>query len=284
MLKKRVVVSGASGFVGRNIGSFLSANGFEVIALVRKKKASFGRSVKTEDLTEKNICRHARGAAALLHFIGTGRQTVRSDFESVNVGLTANAVELCKNSGIRKIIYFSGLGVERDSTTGYFISKFKAEQEIVRSGLDYTIFRPSYIMGKDDPLSRTLSAQARKGRVVIPGSGRYRMQPIFVYDAAKMVMRAIYGRKFSRKVLDLVGPETVTFNRLVGDLVGRSRVRHVDFEEAYHEAISLKDSPYGVDDLGILVGDYLGDHRKLARISGVAFTRYADMLESCRLS
>lgn len=284
MHRNKVVISGASGFVGRNVGSFLAGNGFEVLALLRKGRAAFGRSVITGDLTEKNLLGHVKGSAAFLHFIGTGRQTPGSDYEAVNVTLTKNAVTLCKRAGIRKIIYLSGLGVDKKSTLGYFISKFKAEQEIIRSGLDYTIFRPSYIMGRDDPLSKMLSHQAARGSVVIPGSGKYRLQPIFVYDVAQVVMRAIHGRQFSRKIIDLVGPQTVTYNRFVQDLVGRSRIRHVDFEKAYHDALALVDSQYGVDDLGILVGNYVGSHRKLASISGMVFTKYGKMLESCRLS
>lgn len=284
MKRNRVAISGASGFVGRNVSSFLGANGFEVISLVRKNRKSFGRQVITSDLTEKNLAGKIRGAAAFLHLVGTGRQTADSDYESINVNMARNAVLLCKKARIRKIIYLSGLGVDKKSTLGYFVSKFKAEQEIINSGLDYTIFRPSYIMGRGDPLSNILSSQVSQGLVVIPGSGRYRLQPVYVYDAAKVIMRAIYGRQFSRKIIDLVGPQKVTYNRLIRDLLGKVRTRHIDFEEAYHDAVQSHDSPFGVDDLGILVGDYTGDFRKLERISGVSFTKYREMLDACRLS
>lgn len=284
MPRKGVAISGANGFVGRNISSFLAANNFDVISIVRKGRKVTGRTVLTKDLAEGNLANNIKGSAAFVHLIGTGRQTAESDYESVNVRLTRNAVNLCKKAKIRKIIYLSGLGVTKKSTLGYFVSKFKAEQEIVKSGLDYTIFRPSYIMGRGDPLSKILSSQASKGLVTIPGSGRYRMQPIFVYDVAQVIMRAIYGKQFSRKIIDLVGPQTVTYNRLVQDLVGRTRIRHIEFERAYHDALVSEKSPFGVDDLGILAGDYTGDNKRLARISGVSFTGYDEMLESCRLS
>lgn len=284
MNKNKVAVSGASGFVGRNVSSFLAANGFDIISLVRKRNTRFGKTVITSDLAEKNLADKIKGSAAFLHFIGTGRQTTESDYDKINFKLTQNAISLCKKARVRKIIYLSGLGVSKNSTSGYFISKFKAEQEIVKSGLDYTIFRPSYIMGRGDPLSNVLSSQISRGSIVIPGSGRYRMQPIYVYDAAQVIMRALHGKSFSKKIIDLVGPHAVTYNRFVRDLVPKAKIRHIDFEQAYHDALRSPDSTFGVDDLGLLVGDYISNHKKLERISGVSFTKYRDMLEACRLA
>ncbi|HJT10193.1 MAG TPA: NAD(P)H-binding protein [Candidatus Nitrosotalea sp.] len=284
MSKNKIAISGASGFVGRNVGKFLAENGYDVVSLARKKgKINFGKTITSQDLTEKNIAKNIRGSQAFLHLIGTGRQTTQEDYEAVNVNLTKNAILLCKNSGIKKIIYLSGLGVGKKSTLGYFISKFKAEQEIIRSGLDYTIFRPSYIMGKGDPLSQMLLGQIAKDSVVIPGSGRYRMQPISVCDVARVVEKAICGKQFSRKIIDLVGPKAVTYNQFVRNFAGKTKIRHVEFEEEYHNALVSR-SEFGVDDLSILVGDYVGNHKKLASLSKIVFTGYREMLKACSLA
>jgi NADH dehydrogenase len=285
----KIAITGASGFVGRNVGQFLARNGFDVIGIVRKGKKrtiDFGQAVLSEDLTEKDLVSSVRGSIALMHFIGTGKQIADSDYETVNVGLTKNVVRLCKQANIKKILYNSGLGVDQKSTLGYFISKFKAEQAIMESGLDYTIFRPSYIVGNNDPLSRMLINQMKNNLITIPGSGRYRLQPILVSDVARIVTKAIHGKQFSRNVIDLVGPQIVSYNRFVRDLIGkkRIRIRNVDFEKAYHDALRGKNPHYGTDDLSLLVGDYIGNHKRLAKISGIVFTKYEKMLEACRLS
>ncbi len=284
----KIAISGANGFVGKNVGKFLARNGFEIVSLVRKgrtKTVDFGRTIISKNLTENSLIGSVKGSAAFLHFIGKGRQTVSSDYDTVNVSLTRNAIILCKKAGIKKIIYLSGLGVDQKSTLGYFISKFKAEQEIIQSGLDYTIFRPSYIIGKNDPLSQILSSQLSRDSVIIPGSGRYRLQPILVSDVAKVVMKAIHGKQFSRKIIDLVGPQAVTYNRFVRDLIGdKAQIKYVDFEKAYHDALHSSVSPFGVDDLSILVSDYIGDYGKLVSISGIKFTKYGEMLQASCLS
>jgi NADH dehydrogenase len=284
MGKNKISISGASGFVGRTVGMFLAENGYEVVALARKRgRVNFGKMVISKDLTEKHLLKNLEGSQAFLHFIGTGKQTTQDDYEAINVNLTKNAISLCKRARIRKIIYLSGLGVNKKSNSGYFISKFKAEQEIIRSGLDYTIFRPSYIMGEGDPFSQMLLGQIVRGTVVIPGSGKYRLQPILVYDVAQVVEKAINSKQFSRKIIDLVGPKTVTYRQFVSDLVGKVRIRHVEFEQAYHNAL-VSNSQFGVDDLSIMVGDYVGDHKKLASLSSIAFAGYKEMLEACSLS
>jgi len=281
-----VVISGSNGFVGRNVGLFLQNNGFQTISLVRKGKAvNFGKVITTENLSEDTLASKIKGAGAFLHFIGQGRQTVDSDYDTVNVSLAKNAVALCKKAKIKKIIYISGLGVDKNTTLGYFISKYKAEQEIIYSGLDYTIFRASYIIGDNDPLSENLQQQIKKREMIIPGSGNYRFQPIFVYDVADIMIQSMTGKKFSNKIIDLVGPEIVSYGIFVKKfLQGRKiKIKKINFERVYHDALHNK-GPFGVDDLSIMAGDYIGDHKKLASLSKMRFTRYDEVLQSRSLS
>ena len=285
---RSVVITGANGFVGKNVGKFLSKNGFHVIGLVRKgneKSINFARVISSETLSENNLVSKIKSSGALLHFVGQGRQTVDLDYEKVNVSLTKNVIKLCKKAKIKKIIYISGLGVDESTTLGYFISKYKAEQEIIHSGLDYTIFRASYIIGKDDPLSKNLHSQIKKGRVVIPGSGNYRFQPIFIGDVAKVMLKSIMDNSFSNKILDLAGPQTVSYNTFVKEFIGEKKIeiRKVDFESVYHDALHNKSS-FGIDDLSIMIGDYVGNHEKLASLVQMKFTKYGEVLKSSSLS
>jgi NADH dehydrogenase len=280
-----VVITGANGFVGKKIGEFLSKNGFQVVSIVRngkKKTINFGQVVTTKTFSENNLVSKIKGFDVLLHFIGQGKQTVNSDYEQVNVSLTKNMINLCKKAKIKKIIYISGLGTNEYTTLGYFISKYKAEQEIIHSGLDYTIFRASYIIGKyDDPLSKNLLAQMKKSKIIIPGSGNYRFQPIFIDDVAKVVLKSITENMFLNKILDLVGPQIISYNTFVRKFIGgkKIKIKKIDFELAYHDALHNK-GVFGVDDLSIMIGDYVGNYRKLAGLSKMKFIRYDEVLKS----
>ena len=281
---KSVVITGANGFVGKNVGKFLSKNGFQIIGIARKgkeKRVNFGRVISSETLSESNLVSKIKGSSALLHFIGQGRQTVDSDYDKVNVSLTRNAIELCKKAKIKKIIYISGLGVDKSTTLSYFISKYKAEQEIIHSGLDYTILRSSYIIGSDDPLSKNIRRQIKNGKVVIPGSGNYRFQPIFIDDVAKIMIKSITENSFSNKIIDLVGPQVVNYNTFVRKFVHGKKITmtKMDFEDTFSDALHNKGS-FGVDDLNIMIGDFIGNHKKLASLAQMRFARYGDVLKS----
>lgn len=284
-----IAITGANGFVGRNVGRLFTKRGIQVINIVRKNRTTSvksGATLISHDLSEKHLVQRLKKCSALLHFIGQGKQTVENDYEKVNVGLTKNAVNLCKKAGIKKIIYISGLGVDKNTSFGYFISKYKAEQEIIRSGLDYTIFRASYVIGKDDPLSQILCKQIKNGKITIAGSGNYRLQPIFVEDAGEVFLQAILNKKFSKKIIDLIGPQTVTYNNFIKDFIHGKKIKieKINLEDAYRNALHNKNSDFGIDDLNILVGDYVGNNKRLRKLTNIKFRTYREVLKASSLS
>ena len=276
-----ITITGANGFVAKNLRNFLSKNHIKVIAIARKtfQKHHTETAVYSKTLLEKGLQNKLRNCDALVHLIGIGKQSSKYNFEG-NVDLTKNMIKTCKKSGIKKIIYISGLGVTKNSRSDYFISKYKAEQEIINSGLNYTIFRPSYIVGKKDYLSKFILKQIKKGIVIIPGSGKYHLQPIFVEDVAKIILESISEKKFSNKILDLVGPEIIKFEDFVKYFVKnkKTKIQKINLESIYHEALHNPKSIYDLDSLNLLIGDYTGNLKQLQKISNVKLRPIKDIL------
>ena len=276
-----ITITGANGFVAKNLRNFLSKNHIKVIAIARKtfQKHHTETAVYSKTLLEKGLQNKLRNCDALVHLIGIGKQSSKYNFED-NVDLTKNMIKTCKKSGIKKIIYISGLGVTKNSRSDYFISKYKAEQEIINSGLNYTIFRPSYIVGKKDYLSKFILKQIKKGIVIIPGSGKYHLQPIFVEDVAKIILESIYEKKFSNKILDLVGPEIIKFEDFVKYFVKnkKTKIQKINLESIYHDALHNPKSIYDLDSLNLLIGDYTGNLKQLQKTSNVKLRPIKDIL------
>ena len=276
-----ITITGANGFVAKNLRNFLSKNHIKVIAIARKtfQKHRTETMVYSKTLLEKGLQNKLRNCDALVHLIGIGKQSSKYNFED-NVDLTKNMIKTCKKSGIKKIVYMSGLGVTKNSRSDYFISKYKAEQEIINSGLDYTIFRPSYIIGKKDYLSKFILKQIKKGIVIIPGSGKYHLQPIFVEDVAKIILESIYEKKFSNKILDLVGPEIIKFEDFVRYFVKnkKTKIQKINLESIYHDALHNPKSIYDLDSLNLLIGDYTGNLKQLQKTSNVKLRTIKDIL------
>ena len=281
-ISTNVAVTGASGFVGKNVRKFLYKNKVNVLGISRKNFVKYPTETKIQakNLLEQQLQKKLKNYDALVHLIGIGIESSGSTFEEINVNLTKNAIKLCKKSGIKKIIYISGLGVSRDSTSSYFASKYKAEREIISSGLDYTIFRASYIIGKTDHLTRSLSKQMKKGTIVIPGSGKYRLQPIFVEDVGKIILESILEKKFSNKILDLVGPRKISFEDFVKLFSKNTKVKFkkISLKNAYDEGT------YSSESLDLLIGDYTADMTQLQKLASIKLTPVEKFLESSSFS
>jgi len=281
-ISTKVVVTGANGFVGKNVRKFLYKNKVRVLGISRKNFAKYSTEIKAQskNLLEQRLQKKLKNYDALVHLIGIGVESSGSTFEEINVNLTKNTIKLCKKSGIKKIIYISGLGVSKNNTSNYFTSKYKAEQEIINSGLDYTIFRASYIIGKTDHLTKSLSKQMKKGVIIIPGSGKYQLQPIFVEDVAKIILKSILEKKFSKKILDLVGPRKISFEDFVKLFSKNTKVKFkkINLKNAYDEGT------YSLESLDLLIGDYTSDMTQLQKLASIKLTPVEKFLESSSLS
>ena len=280
----QIVVTGANGFVGQNLRNLLSAQNIKTISISRKNFKKFENETKiiSKNYDEKIILPKIKRSDALIHLVGIGNQTINADYTSINYELTRKMVELCKKAKIPKIIYLSGLGVSKNTTLGYFISKYRSEQEIINSKLNYTIFRPSYIVGHGDPFTKYLKLQMKKKLIEIPGSGKYSIQPIFINDACQIILKSITEKKFSHKILELVGPESLTFEKYVKEFLFNTgvKIKKIDLEHAYYTAISNPNSDFGVDDLNLLVGNFKGNFKKLEKISQIKFQSVVKLLKS----
>ncbi len=281
-LSARIAITGANSFVGKSLRKFLYKNKVNVLGISRKNfgKYSTETKVQSKNLQEHQLQSKLKNYDVLVHLIGIGRETPKSTFKEINVNLTKNVIKTCKNTGIKKIIYISGLGVSKNSTSSYFASKYKAEREIINSGLDYTIFRASYIIGKADHLTKSLSKQMEKGTIIIPGSGKYRLQPIFVEDVAKIILETILEKKFSNKILDLVGSRKISFEDFVKLFSKNMKVKFkkINLEDAYDNGI------YSSESLDILIGDYTSDVKHLQKLINVKLISVEKFLQTSSLS
>jgi uncharacterized protein YbjT (DUF2867 family) len=214
-----ILVTGASGFIGRNVVSELAAAGRSVRALVRDARgASVLEGVDCElaagDVTDSASLRAAMdGCEAVVHLVAIihGRA---AEFDRVIAGGTGNVVRAGQDAGVRRLVHMSALGV--DATTKdavpYYRAKWEAEQLVAASGLEHVILRPSFVFG---PTGGALARFLRVARLApvtpVAGSGRQRLQPIWVGDLARGVRLALGA---GDGIVELGGPDVVDWNEL----------------------------------------------------------------------
>ncbi len=280
----QIVITGASGFVARNLRKYLSEKNIKLISISRNDFKQFKNELKivSKNYDEKSILPKIQNSDALIHLVGIGKQSIKNDYDIVNVEFTKHIVNLSKKAKIKKFVFISGLGVSPNTSLGYFISKYKAERIIVNSGLNYTIFRPSYIIGKDDLFTKYLKKQIKKKKIEIPGSGTYSIQPIHINDVVKIILQSVLQTKFRNKIINLVGPDCITFEQYVKLFSKGTKIniRKINLEDVYHTAITNSKSDFGVDDLNILIGNFKGNHNKLRKITGMKFQSVVELLKT----
>ena len=142
---------------------------------------------------------------------------------------TQNVIAAAKGAGIERFVLMSALGttVTTKDVVPYFGAKFAMEQDTVVSGLEYTIFRPSFVFGRGGALA-TFMKQVRYSPVVsVIGSGKQRIQPIWIDDVAEHFARALDTPAAANKTFEIGGPDIVTWDELyrtIAKVLGKRRV------------------------------------------------------------
>ncbi len=217
-----ILVTGGTGFVGRHIVHTLRAEDRPVRALVRNWRRgatleSWGCELVTGDVTEAASVRAAaEGCDTVIHLVAliAGKP---ADFERVMTEATRNLVEAAEKAGARRFLLMSALGTNERSrdVVPYFSAKWEMEQAVKSSGLEWTIFRPSFVFGKDGGILPMLVRQVRLLPVTpVVGDGRRRLQPIWVDDVARFFAVAPTIAATVGQTYDLGGPDTPTWNEL----------------------------------------------------------------------
>jgi uncharacterized protein YbjT (DUF2867 family) len=185
---------------------------------------------------------------------------------------------------VRRVVHISITNPSPDSPLPYFRGKAVLEQALRDSGLSFAILRPTVIFGAEDILINNIAWLLRRFPLfAVPGSGEYRLQPIFIEDLAELALRA--GAGSENQTCDAVGPDVFTFNELL-DLLARclhSRALRLHLPAGLALALSRG--------IGTLLGDVVLTRDEVSGLAAgllvssappTGWTRLADWLEANR--
>jgi uncharacterized protein YbjT (DUF2867 family) len=223
------VVTGGLGYSGRYIVSRLLEKGRTVRTITNSSGRSnpFGDrlDIRPMNFDDPASLAHSLEGAAVLY----NTYWVRFNYSTFNhasaVDNTIRLFEAAEKAGVRRVVHVGITNPSEDSHLEYFRGKAVLERELKRSGMSWTILRPTVLFGREDILINNLAWLLRKLPVFgIFGDGAYRLQPIYVDDLA--ILAAEEGLKSENATLNAIGPETFTYRDLVatiGEIIGRRR-------------------------------------------------------------
>jgi len=224
----RLLVTGGTGFIGSHIIDELlsSRPEAEISCMTRNpsKPTRWGGRVRLiygDVQSENSLLVSTSGIDVVIHCVQFENHPIENPrrgltYEEIDGKGTARLVEACLKNKVKRFIYLSGAGAAPGREEPWFKAKLMAEEAIKRSGIEYVIFRPSWVYGPGDrSLNRFIKIMRCSPLVPVLGGGENRVQPISVFDVAKVAASAVVKREATNRTFELGGPQVLTMNEVL---------------------------------------------------------------------
>lgn len=218
----KVLVTGATGLIGQSVCARLAADGHVVVGASRGRHPSafgavsqwvrvdFGQADAPETWLP-----HLHGIDAVVNCVGVLQDNAREDTAAAHASGAAALFRACAAAGVRRVVHFSAIGVDRHQASAFSASKLEGDRALMALDLDWVILRPSVVLGGPvfgaSALIRGLAALPVLP--VMPDTGP--LQVVALEDVAETVALLVRPDSPARVALELAGPERLSFAEVV---------------------------------------------------------------------
>jgi len=231
----KILITGATGFIGKNLVLELVSKSHKVRCLVRKTSRkndiNYLKKLKVElfngDLTDKNSLKGmCRGIDIVYHLTGVlgGFNVSEKLISDVNIMGTRNVLEESKKSNIKKFIFCSSAGVIGPIVSGnelspynpsnfYEKTKVGAEKLVLKTKLNYIVIRPEFVYGPMDNHVLPLFKAIKNKRFFIIGSGNSRLHPTYIDDLTQAFIKCL-DPKIKNQIYMIAGEKAIKVKAL----------------------------------------------------------------------
>ncbi len=217
----KILVTGATGLVGAELCARLATEGHQVVRVARKRPKSGlapGEIVIADFaslLRPQGWLVHLQGVDAVVNCAGVLQDGARERTNDVHVTGASALFEACEMAGIRKVIHFSAIGVDREQPSNFSATKLAGDEALMTRDLDWVILRPSVILGRAafgaSALFRGLASLPFLP--VMPDTGR--LQVVQLDDVVGTVLFFLRPGSPTRIAVELAGPEQLSMSAVV---------------------------------------------------------------------
>ena len=229
-MNQRVIIIGGSGFVGDNLSKRLAIQGY-ASWITTRKIGDVERNDDSKPLTKSYYVNEYSSSTlnelmktftpedVVINLVGVLHSSqgvpYGPEFAKAHVELPQMIMQAMKHNGLKRYIHMSALGADINGPSMYLRSKGVAESFVKDSGLDWTIFRPSVIFGKNDNFIN-MFGKLQKYFPVMPLAGADNLfQPVAVTDVSEAFMKAITMPQTIHQSYDLAGPQVLTLAQII---------------------------------------------------------------------
>jgi uncharacterized protein YbjT (DUF2867 family) len=219
-----ILVTGATGFIGRALIRHLAEAGYPVRLLIRPSKKSpnlpkgMPVEVAVSNLTDSRSIRSAmQGVDIVYHLAGVEWHGARASLMDIDIQGTQVVSQIAAEVGVKRFFYLSHLGADRASAFPVLKAKAISEEHIRRSGVNHTIIRTALVYGLNDHLTSGLARllNALPSIFFVPEDGGTLLQPIWVEDLVTCLLWSLDNNLTINQTYSIGGPEYVSFKHIV---------------------------------------------------------------------
>lgn len=213
----KILMTGATGFVGRHLLARLLAAGHQVACAGRhapdcEHPRCTWLKLDFATTSSEVWAAHLRGVDAVVNLVGIFREGRAASFESLHFRAPVALFDACYATGVQRVVQVSALGADARAETPFLASKYLADRHLLGLPLDAGVAQPSLVFGADGRSSRQFLELASLPLLLLPAGGQQRVQPVHVDDVVQALLAmlsappgALRGRR-----MPLVGPRALT--------------------------------------------------------------------------
>jgi len=229
----KIVVTGASGFVGSHIVDALIEAGHFAVGLARTKPTGPRKNIHAVYFDKVDVGDRStlhpdafENAEVVVHCVGIIQEKGKKQtFQRIHVEGTRNVLDAARAANtVRQFIYISAIGSTADAKAEYSRTKSAAEDLVRASGAPFTILRPSIILGRDGEFVKQISDLVLHGGlplplpfpvIPVPGKGENKFQPIYIANLVQCVVNSVDFPGAINQMIEVGGATEVSFNALL---------------------------------------------------------------------
>jgi uncharacterized protein YbjT (DUF2867 family) len=231
-----ILVTGATGFIGRALVRHLSQAGQQVRVLLRPSPQSprIPKGVPVEVAVvslndERGVRAALRGVDQVYHLASASSQGRRGNLLTTDIEGTRNLANASRDAGIQHLIYLSHIGADRASAFPVQKAKGIAEEHIRKSGVPFTILRSSIVFGPEDGFTTTIASLLRAVPFLfpIPSDGRSLIQPLWVEDLVTALVWTLENPETINQTYEIGGGEYFTLRQVLETVMNVTHTRRM---------------------------------------------------------